>query len=264
MKEKLKILDSLEVLSFKNQKQSYPKHYHETYCISLIQKGLFGENELIAPEGSIVISHPNEVHFNKLVQSTAVSFSTFYISEDIMSYISCHDQSSFQNKVIEDPQLSNQLKSLVQFVDSKRAKKDFNTEFHNAFVKFISNLTSKHGQNSKKYSQEPDAHFQTIKQHILRNLDSKINLTGLAKIVDMSKFQFVRWFKIHAGITPFEYILIMRVLKGKRLIQDGIPLVDASINSGFYDQSHFSNYFKKYIGMSPNAYRHACNIFQDN
>jgi len=79
----------------------------------------------------------------------------------------------------------------------------------------------------------------------------------------MSKYSFIRWFKRHVGLTPFEYILIKRVGLGKSLILQGLPLTDVALESGFYDQSHFSNYFKRYIGKSPQSYKQSCNIFQD-
>jgi transcriptional regulator GlxA family with amidase domain len=42
-----------------------------------------------------------------------------------------------------------------------------------------------------------------------------------------------------------------------------IPLLEIAINAGFYDQSHFSNCFKKYVGLAPDKYRQVCNILQD-
>jgi AraC-like DNA-binding protein len=43
----------------------------------------------------------------------------------------------------------------------------------------------------------------------------------------------------------------------------GKPLVHAALDSGFYDQSHFTNYFKYFVGITPKEYQQQCNIFQD-
>ena len=118
MKEKLKTLDSLEVLSFENQKAKYPSHFHETYCISLVEKGVLLENELIVSEDKILISHPDEVHHNISLEN--ISFSTFYVSQDVIDFISPFGRTSFQNKVIENPLLFNRLNNLLQFIKEKR------------------------------------------------------------------------------------------------------------------------------------------------
>lgn len=263
MKKKLNVLDSLEVLSFDNHRTEYPIHYHETYCISLIQKGVFGENDLIAPKGSIVISHPYEIHHNKLIENIGFSFTTFYVSPDVINSISSFEKTTFQNKLIHNPFLSSQLNSLTRSLVKNQRKKNFFIDFSYHFYQFISQLINFHGENKPYLFKEPSTILNDIKEYISNHLNKKIDLSALAKIVGMSKYQFIRWFKTHAGVTPFEYILLKRVGCGKKLIQKGLPLIDVSLDSGFYDQSHFSNYFKKYVGMSPSAYKQRCNIFQD-
>lgn len=263
MKEQLNILDSLEVLRFENQHIEYPVHYHDTYCISLIQKGVFGENELITPQGTIIVSHPAEVHYNKRIENIDVSFSTFYVSQDVIDFISPFEITSFQHKVIEDPVSFFQLDRLLEQVTTIQADKKTISHFYSDFHQFIAQLTSKHGQEEPYIIKESSAQLKDVKHYIENHLNSKINLLDLAKIIGIDKFKFIRWFKTNVGITPFEYILLKRIGCGKTLIQQGLPLVDVSFHTGFYDQSHFSNYFKKYVGMSPKAYKHSCNIFQD-
>lgn len=263
LKEKLNLLDTLEILSFDDHRTEYPIHYHETYCISLIQKGVFGENELLIPTGSILISHPNEIHHNKLVENIGVSFTTFYVSKDVIDSISPFQFTSFENKIVQNSFLWNQLNSLIKLVSTSKKEKNFTIDFYTTFYQTISLLIQSYGHDKPYSTKESSEPLDSIKYYIKENLNSKINLTALAKIVDMSKYQFTRWFKSNVGITPFEYVLLKRVGFGKRLIQEGVPLVDASLDAGFYDQSHFSNYFKKYVGMSPSVYKNSCNIFQD-
>jgi len=47
------------------------------------------------------------------------------------------------------------------------------------------------------------------------------------------------------------------------MIRLGKPLVHAALDSGFYDQSHFTNYFKYFVGVTPKEYQIRFNIFQD-
>ncbi len=263
MKEKLNLFDSMEILSFGDLQTNYPVHYHDTYCISFIQKGLIGENEFIASPGNILISHPYELHDNRLIENIGVTFTSFYINQEVFNAISSFKNVSFNNKVIENTSLTNQIGALIRLVRSSRNRKNFNREFYSAFHQFISELSICYGADIPYHPKKSTNLLVEVKEFIASRLNSKLNLENLTKIAGMNSFQFIRWFKKQVGITPFEYILIKRIGRSKRLIREGMPLVNVSLDSGFYDQSHFSNYFKKYVGMTPKHYRHNCNIFQD-
>lgn len=262
MKERLNILDSLEVLNFQNKKAKHPSHYHDTYCISLIEKGALVENELIASTGKILISNPYEVHHNISLEN--ISFSTFYVSQDVIDFISPFNRTSFQDKVIENPILFGRLNNLLHSIKEKKEEESFINNFYNVFYQITFQLTSNYGGIKPHNVENQPTSIKDLKTYISDNLNAKLRLIELAKMVGMSKFQFIRWFKFNIGLTPFEYILLKKVENGRELIKQGFPVVDAALDSGFYDQSNFSNYFKRYIGMSPNSYKQSCNIFQDS
>lgn len=104
---------------------------------------------------------------------------------------------------------------------------------------------------------------EPVKYHISKKLVDKITLDELAWIVGMNKYKFIRWFKENVGLTPFDYIIINRIEEGIKMIKEGKPLAHIAIDTGFYDQSNFSNYFKRYVGVTPKSYKENCNIFQD-
>jgi AraC-like DNA-binding protein len=54
--------------------------------------------------------------------------------------------------------------------------------------------------------------------------------------------------------------LTIRIGKAKELLEQGVSPIDAALRTGFADQSHFSNFFKKYIGLTPRQYMR---IFSD-
>ena len=71
----------------------------------------------------------------------------------------------------------------------------------------------------------------------------------------MSKSALLRAFAREKGVTPYRYLENLRVGAAKRLLEQGVPPAEAALRTGFSDQSHFTNYFSRFIGLAPGAYR---------
>ena len=71
MKIVIFILDNLEMLSVENQKSDFPEHFHETFCISFVEKGMeaikMQDATIYSEAGSITINNPYEIHANPIV-----------------------------------------------------------------------------------------------------------------------------------------------------------------------------------------------------
>ncbi len=92
-------------------------------------------------------------------------------------------------------------------------------------------------------------------QHIKDNLNKKISNEDLAYISGLSVRQFERRFKQIFNCSAHQYILKLRVLKScDLLLSQNMSIGEVALEMGFYDQSAFSNQFKKNIGISPLQY----------
>lgn len=87
-----------------------------------------------------------------------------------------------------------------------------------------------------------------------------ISLEDLCRLTGLSKYYLLRSFTKQKGISPYSYLETIRIDKAKKLLEQGILPIDAALQTGFTDQSHFSNFFKKFIGLTPKQYM---NIFKD-
>ena len=83
----------------------------------------------------------------------------------------------------------------------------------------------------------------------------KIGLADLSRQAAMSKSALLRAFVREKGITPYNYLLSVRVGRARDLLRQGIPLADTAAVTGFSDQSHFTNCFTRLTGLSPGCYR---------
>jgi AraC-like DNA-binding protein len=251
---KSSILDNIELLESTISNHSFPTHFHDTFCISLIKNGVFNENEVTATTGSILISNPNEIHCNTVQTDNRYSVSTIYVNENIVSYLT-KNKAVFTSKVITNSVIAKQFLTVENNFLSKNLEASLST--------FLNNLVNKYATTDVLLEPEKNKSIFEVEEYINQNLMNKIKLSVLSKIADLDEFKLIRMFKKNKGLTPFEYIVIKRIEYAKKLLLTSMSLVHIALDVGFYDQSVFSNYFKKYTGLTPAQYKKSCNILQD-
>ncbi|MCD8491488.1 MAG: AraC family transcriptional regulator [Geovibrio sp.] len=90
--------------------------------------------------------------------------------------------------------------------------------------------------------------------YLEENYSRNISLDELSRLAGMSKFHLLRSFTRQNGISPYGYLSTVRIDKSKKMLKEGLSLVDTALETGFSDQSHFSNVFKKFTGLTPGQY----------
>jgi AraC family transcriptional regulator len=88
--------------------------------------------------------------------------------------------------------------------------------------------------------------------YIQDNLDQQLTLAELSFIADMSPYHFARTFKHVTGVAPHQYVLNARLERAKSLLLRGnVSIAEVAHKVGFFDQSHFTRYFKRLVGVTP-------------
>ena len=100
--------------------------------------------------------------------------------------------------------------------------------------------------------------LQRVLELIEAQLDTKPVLDDLAAMLGMNTTSFCSRFKNSTGLPPYQYLLHARVERAKQALRrHEQPLSELALSLGFYDQSQFSNTFRKIVGLSPRDYRRA-------
>ncbi|MDX3226744.1 AraC family transcriptional regulator [Streptomyces sp. ME19-01-6] len=81
-----------------------------------------------------------------------------------------------------------------------------------------------------------------------------VTLDDAAKQVHAHPTHLVRAFSAAFGIAPHRYLMSRRVDRARRLLLDGRPPADVATEVGFYDQSHLTRHFKRFVGVTPGRY----------
>ena len=84
----------------------------------------------------------------------------------------------------------------------------------------------------------------------------KLNLDELAEALHMSKSNLIRIFKKTYGVTPYEYLIELRMETAKILLRDTkLTIKEIADKLVFFDEHYFSAIFLKKVGIRPGVYR---------
>ena len=102
----------------------------------------------------------------------------------------------------------------------------------------------------------PRKQLQRVIDKMQAGIRMDIDLHSLAKESGYSKSHFLRMFREATGITPYQYLLRLRLKLAQRMIKEGSSkLVDIALACGFSSHTHMSRMFRQAIGVTPGEYR---------
>jgi AraC-like DNA-binding protein len=81
-----------------------------------------------------------------------------------------------------------------------------------------------------------------------------LSLAYLAQTVGITSFQLIGLCKRVSGLTPHAYLTQIRVSVARDRLKQGCPIAVAAAESGFYDQSALTRYFKRGFGITPGQF----------
>jgi len=101
-----------------------------------------------------------------------------------------------------------------------------------------------------------DSEIKAAQSFIEGNVSEKISVEKLADKYSISRRNFVRRFKKATQNTPLEYIQRVKVEAAKKSLESTQQNVsEVMFQVGYADQKAFRTLFKKYVGLSPVAYK---------
>ncbi len=235
------------------------KHYHNMICLIGLKKGsakfIVNEKEILLKKEKLVVINPNEVHYS-ISNKENQDYYVIYIDRDWYK--------SLQNQIFE----SKDIVAIPNIIDDLNINEDFFKLFDFLsknndviekemrlldFLKTIFNLFI----DEKKFLKinETTKIAKKFKEHIEKNISSKLTLTSISKELNVSAFHIIRVCNQDFGLSANAYIVNKRVHRAKKLISEGLDISQAAVEVGFYDQSHLTNVFKKVFAMTPKAYQ---------
>lgn len=91
--------------------------------------------------------------------------------------------------------------------------------------------------------------------YIEKNFSKDMTLQDVAEYVGMNPTYFSLLFKEEMKLSYIKYLTKLRMERAKELLRDGYKVADVSEKVGYHTYRHFSELFKKHVGVNPGQYR---------
>lgn len=240
--------------------QPFPNHFHEFYVIGYMVGGeryLSCKNkEYTLHKGDIVLFNPEDNHTCAQLGKEPLNYWGINISKSAMLTLvkeitGREVMPYFTQSVVVDKELACYIEPLHESI--MNGSLEFEKE--ELLLLMLSLLLHRYGMPFEEKTSDYCKEIEDTCDFIGANFAESISLNQLCECAGLSKSALLRAFTKYKGMTPYRYLQTIRVEVAKNLLQSGTPLMDAAVQTGFSDQSHFTKFFSMFIGVTPGTYR---------
>ena len=250
----------LEAYRFEGIGRPFPNHFHDYYVIGFIEQGKrrlwYRNREYAIGPGCVLLFNPGDTHACVQTDGGTLDYRGFNIATEIMLDLAEEITGKralpgFSPAVLRDEDVSCYLRPLHDLV--MNGSLEFGKEESLLFM--LSLLMRRCGQPFEDCIPECREEIEQACAFMEEHAAERISLDQICRQAGLSKSTLLRAFTKSKGVTPYCYLESLRIGRAKKLLEQGMSPMEAALQTGFSDQSHFTNYFARFIGVTPGAYR---------
>jgi len=245
-------------------KRYFPLHMHDYYVFCYVEKGLQSFSyqkrkvKYLTPPGGLILLNPGDGHTGEPADEAGFEYRALYPAvshlQEAAGELSGRAAAVpyFPKVRVDDRETAAAVRSLHLALTGKTSALELETLFLVVLTKVVRQYA-----DTNRTAPVPGKERRAVKQaccYIREHATEGITLTEIAEQVNLSRYYLLRVFRDTVGMPPHAYLESVRVGKAKRLLVNGLPLNQVAQEAGYSDQSHFTNRFKQYFGVTPGEY----------
>ncbi len=241
---------------------AYPRHSHDYYVITLIERGQQSFThrgaKLFTPPGGLILINPGAAHTGESAGDQGFQMRCIYptashMQAALFELTGRHQSAPFFRDVrVDDPSSAGSILRLHKALAQGSSLLEVDSRFTWTLAQLIRRYADLH------FTEQPLGRERQAIARARRYLDEcfseSVSLTQLAAHVSLSPYYLLRAFRAEVGMPPHAYQESLRIRHAQRLIRLGKPLAQVAAESGFSSQSHLTRSFKQIIGVTPGQY----------
>lgn len=195
-----------------------------------------------------MLFNPEQAHDGMAYDESGLDYVMLYIEPQLLlDVIEKKDMVRFSNPIVYDYKLKQRILCLSSAI--------LNGKDEALCSELLLSLTDSLIQTNLSTDCKKDsAIIRKAKDMLHSNLENVLKLDEICKELHLSKFQFIRLFKSHTGISPYQYFLNCKIERAKQLIEKQRDVYAAVAECGFVDLTHLNKHFKSVYGKTAFEY----------
>lgn len=250
----------IEAYQLEGYVQPFPNHYHDYYVIGYMEAGercmSCCKEESIVCKGDVILFNPEDNHGCSPHNNLPMDYRSLNIAPSVMRQL-CEEITGeqklprFMVHQMRDEEVVCYLKPLFEMIMT--SSKEFEKEEY--LLLLLSLLIRKYSCPFEESMPESIKEIEEACSYMKEHYGESITLNQLVEVTHLSKSTLLRYFTLCKGVTPYRYLEMIRINEAKKLLEQGYSPMEAALQTGFSDQSHFTNYFSRFIGLPPGVYQ---------
>lgn len=255
-------LDGVELLHAVDTHHYFPKHFHDTYCIPVQERGamvsLYRNRRNVLTPGDVDFLEPGEVHTSWEGDGSGWSYRCLYLEPEFVAFagLELGDRripSLRQLVPHKDGRLFAALQAAhAELLHSEDAGLAGETRLTQAVAALLQRCTAAALAGSRAGA-EPVG-VRRVRQYLHDHFDHRVRLRALADLAGLNPVYLVRAFRVATGLPPHAYQRQLRINHAQALLRRGNSPAAVAAATGFADQSHLTRTFRNALGITPAAY----------
>lgn len=238
--------------------QEFDPHTHDEYVIGLIEAGnavtRYNKQIVVLPTESVMTLNPGDVHSGRDMDGGVLSYQLFYIAPKVFGQLLSdpHRLPVFSSINISQQIHLSVLKNTFAILNSHHGllgKQEATIEL----LQHVANYTLFIPSPLKTPSSI--CAIDIVHDYLQTYYNQPITIEELSRVAGLQRDYLIRAFHTKFGLPPYKYLLQIRIERSKPLLLSGKSIAEVANLVGFADQSHYSRFFKRFVGVSPGAFQ---------
>lgn len=238
---------------------AYDPHRHDTYAFGLTLSGVQSFDYRGARRDSLgghaIVLHPDEVHNGRSGIESGFRYRMLYVEPRLIRQAMGEGGRALpfvSTAVSREPRLvaaiAHALRDLEQPLDPLAAD-DLVERLAQVLVALD---PSAGGARSARIDATA---LEWARDYLDAHATEAVDSSRLEAVTGLDRFALARQFRAAFGTSPYNYLVMRRLERARRMLGEGASLADVAFACGFADQSHLTRHFRRAYGVTPGRWR---------
>lgn len=238
---------------------AYDPHRHDTYAFGLTLSGVqsfdYRGIRRDSLSGHGIVIHPDEVHNGRSGIAEGFRYRMLYVEPRLI-----RDAMGERGRALpfvsaavsQDARLAGAIARALRDLEmplDPMAVDDMLERLAGALLALDPSAACSRAQRIDPVALERTRDY--LDAHATEAVDS----ARLEAVAGLDRFALARQFRAAFGTSPYNYLVMRRLERARRMLVRDVSLADAAFACGFADQSHLTRQFRRAYGVTPGRWR---------